>query len=517
MAGLSQVIRSHIALQPLTTEVGSTLLLDHLQLKSPSNTDRKAASTITELVGGLPIAVAHIAGSMFSSQLTLFEAIEMFEKQRLRSIWSTEKTWSTHMYDQRLNMVWDIALKELTQNAMHLIDILALLSPDAIPETMILGGEDTGTFPQGFSKSVFDSLCIPRLLTLHSVFTEIRSNLTKRQLVQRNTATSEPYLSLHRSLQLNLRDGLSTDQVKYHKVFKEAVSLVQRVFPVQHKTMSVENEKWVDYEKYQPHVQALQIVAQKSQQPIGELPSFAQLLGDAANYYWERGLLTIGVETCHFAVSIYESIPQPDLLAFSQPLTLWGLMALEMGISCREIGLRCFVRCLDLRAEYLSKAPGGGTRDEQLLYCNAWSDYSIALLEFGYYDEAERFINLNLALKSRNVTEKTYAMMFGISYGHLATIYASRRKYKEAKAFSARSVQMARVDYRPHSAALQKYLFFQANIWSDAGDLDKALASHQNILRERIEIFGPFGSHTRYSYYALGATHHKLGHLDAAE
>ncbi|EXJ85021.1 hypothetical protein A1O3_05696 [Capronia epimyces CBS 606.96] len=502
LAGLAQVIRSHIPLQPLPVEVASELLLDLLQINSPTADDKQAVSTIANQVGGLPIAIAHIAGSMFSSQLTTQEAINLFDKQRLQVIWATERTWSTHVYDQQLNKVWDIALRELTPDALHLLDILSLLSPDAIQEAMLMGAKDIGVFSEDF---------------LERIFPEIRSNLSRRQLVQRNTARSEPYLSLHRSLQINLRNSLGKNPQKYDAIFREAVWLVHKVFPVMNKTMKCENENWGVYEKYQPHVQTLQTIARKSPIPIGKVPVFAQLLADAGNYYWERGLLEIGIASCEDSVSTWQEVHNPDLMALSQPLTLWGLMAIEMGITQRKIGMDCFIRSLNLRNRYLQQADRGGTRDEKLLYCNAWSDYSICLLEFGYYATAERYLRLTLALKSQQVTEVTYPQMFGISYGHVATMYASRRMYNEAKAFSARCVKMAALTYETHSAAMQKFLFFQANLWLEAGDLEAALESHLSILKERVAIFGIFGTHTRYSYYALGATYYALGNLEMAE
>jgi hypothetical protein len=152
IAAFSQVIRNNLALTPLPPDVATELLLDLLQLKPPSENDRKAVARIVELVGGLPIAVAHIAGSMFSSQLTAQEAINLFEKQRLQPIWSSQNTWSTHAYTQRLNMVWDVALGELTPDALHVLDILSLMSPDAIHESILMGLRDLGIFAQDFEE-----------------------------------------------------------------------------------------------------------------------------------------------------------------------------------------------------------------------------------------------------------------------------------------------------------------------------------------------------------------------------
>lgn len=152
IAALAQAIKHHIPLQPLGEYEGASLLLDTLHLTSPSEAERKAATIIVKLVGGLPIAISHIAGSMFSSQLTLDEAVRMFEKERYSYLWSGEQAASTHVYYQRLEMVWDMALNELSDVEKHLLNILSFLSPDAIQEDMILAGQEIGIFESDFDE-----------------------------------------------------------------------------------------------------------------------------------------------------------------------------------------------------------------------------------------------------------------------------------------------------------------------------------------------------------------------------
>lgn len=66
--------------------------------------------TISKIVEGLPIALAYIAGLMFSSRLILDETVEMLHKQNLSYLWSSEQGPSTHAYENRLGKVWDLAL-----------------------------------------------------------------------------------------------------------------------------------------------------------------------------------------------------------------------------------------------------------------------------------------------------------------------------------------------------------------------------------------------------------------------
>ncbi|KAI1194809.1 hypothetical protein F5X97DRAFT_264166 [Nemania serpens] len=201
----------------------------------------------------------------------------------------------------------------------------------------------------------------------------------------------------------------------------------------------------------------------------------------------------------------------------SRPLTFWGLMARGMGIPQRRQMFRCYSRCIEVRTRHLKKQPDGGNADEKLLLCNAWSDYGLGCLEAGYYDEAEKYALLSLALKSRHESERTYAVMFGLVYWEFGVVYASQGKFEDAKAMADRMEKMAAIDYKPGTTAIWKFQFLKACIYFTAGDLEATLKIHQDILANRITIFGPTSTCTRYSYYATAEVHHMLGNLDQAE
>ena len=135
-----------MCLSPLDRKDGSNLLLDHVQKQCPSKSDVAESESLSEIMGGLPIAIAHVAGRILSSQMTLGEARELFENQQGKYIWSGEQTSSTHMYINQLSKVWEFALHELRPDVLELLYVLAMLDPDSIPERMII------------NDAVFDSL-----------------------------------------------------------------------------------------------------------------------------------------------------------------------------------------------------------------------------------------------------------------------------------------------------------------------------------------------------------------------
>ena len=46
--------------------------------------------------------------------------------------------WTTPLYEQTLEKVWNIALQELSGSAIELLQVISMLNPEAIPEDMLV-------------------------------------------------------------------------------------------------------------------------------------------------------------------------------------------------------------------------------------------------------------------------------------------------------------------------------------------------------------------------------------------
>ena len=351
----------------------------------------------------------------------------------------------------------------------------------------------------------------------HSV-DEIRSGLLKRQLVDRGESSSgERCLSIHRSLQINLRTTLVNDRSRRQQVFDQAVALIRGVFPSQSKIMTPVNHHWEAYEKYQPHLMSLQAIFSQAEGGLKGTYVLASLLSDEANYFWERNLLDEGVRASELAVSILDNMDQHNPNAQAQALCLRGDIELEKGFSGRRTGLDVLLKTLDIRKRYINKPPPGGTPDEQLLYANAWNDFGCGLLEFAEYAKAEKYLAHALEIKKRNTNKHDEPMMFAEAYMNLAMVRCFQSKYDEAKSLLEESVRLAEKANGQHSACAQNFTFYWATILLNSKDLEAARGKHEGILAERKDIFGTFSLRTRHSYYALAKTYQELGRLKDAE
>jgi hypothetical protein len=137
-----------VALDPLDAVDGSVVLLKYLEINGYADElmveDKKFASLIAAEVGGLPIAIAHIAGYIDQSRCSLAGFLDMFrERHRASNMWSKDLSESTtFQYERKLDTVWDIALGTLSAESNNLLSTMAMLNPDSIPEEMLISNHD---------------------------------------------------------------------------------------------------------------------------------------------------------------------------------------------------------------------------------------------------------------------------------------------------------------------------------------------------------------------------------------
>lgn len=126
------------------------MLLNYLKKDSQDDHEQRLAEEVSSFVGGLPVAIAHVAGYAAYSDCTLEELLETFRQWRRRAGVATDEAddlpasfrRAAFSYDETLAMVWNVTLRDLNRDAQDLIYILAYLNPEAVPESMIWSYHD---------------------------------------------------------------------------------------------------------------------------------------------------------------------------------------------------------------------------------------------------------------------------------------------------------------------------------------------------------------------------------------
>lgn len=116
-----------------SSDAGAAALFKYL-LREPRDPEEfSVARKISEAVGGLPLAIAAVAG--YVARFPLDKFLSSFQESS--KFWAAEKRPVLGQYDQTLNTVFNIALGDLEIDSRKLLDILAFLNPDKIPEGIL--------------------------------------------------------------------------------------------------------------------------------------------------------------------------------------------------------------------------------------------------------------------------------------------------------------------------------------------------------------------------------------------
>ena len=136
---------TRLRLEPVSQNAGADMLMKYLARDIRTDPEKHLAKEISARVGGLPVAIGHVAGYVGFSGYSLEELIETFREWRKTSGVATDEAddlpvsflEDSFSYDAALAMVWEVTLRELTEDARRLMNILAYLSPASVPQDMI--------------------------------------------------------------------------------------------------------------------------------------------------------------------------------------------------------------------------------------------------------------------------------------------------------------------------------------------------------------------------------------------
>jgi len=99
------------------------------------------AQDISIELGGLPLLLSHVAGYVEGTKAPLSSIIENLKQpSEFKRIWGYGSTTSTNFqYKEPMAKVWRLALSALKPEALQILHIMAMLSPDEVFEDMLFG------------------------------------------------------------------------------------------------------------------------------------------------------------------------------------------------------------------------------------------------------------------------------------------------------------------------------------------------------------------------------------------
>lgn len=126
-----------LQLRPLENEEGARLLLSYVEHADPSDAFEQAKLICQEL-GGLPLAIVHVADYVRQSQIPLARFLNDYQAAYSQNLADNYTSLISAQYERTYSTIWSIDLNELVPDAPDFIDTLAFLRADKVPEEIFL-------------------------------------------------------------------------------------------------------------------------------------------------------------------------------------------------------------------------------------------------------------------------------------------------------------------------------------------------------------------------------------------
>ncbi|KAI0147060.1 hypothetical protein GGR57DRAFT_264768 [Xylariaceae sp. FL1272] len=258
------------------------------------STDVGPSEEIADKLSGLPLAIHQIAGTINRRLISLKEFQDLWNREALR----------TDFYKQDSGLqpktVWTVwAFEDLSQPALSLLNLIAFMDPDQIPE---------GLLNQDKDKDVVQGMTVIDQFPRDEIdFINARTELSKSSLVRRNVDRKE--LIIHRIIQDTTRLRMGRDRLCL--TFRGAVDLLQVSWPFgefNHSTV-----RWLVCEPLVPHIAHIHTLFNESdtlQNETGAWPGLAFLFMELGWYYIERGNLSESLQVLKTAEHICSLAPK---------------------------------------------------------------------------------------------------------------------------------------------------------------------------------------------------------------
>ena len=187
-----------IDLQPFVREEAATFLQRLTTDNTDSQNDREATLVLaSDRLGGFPLALVHVAAIIRRKGLAMNEMLERYDKKTFNLELYDSTGMSTHdKYAHTLSTVW--AVEDLGKPALNLLDLIAFLEPNAIPESILEVKIDR--YPT-------DEFC-----HMQKSYEEARISLTGASLIKRDRDKKQ--LTVHRVAQEGTRNRMSAQRLK---------------------------------------------------------------------------------------------------------------------------------------------------------------------------------------------------------------------------------------------------------------------------------------------------------------
>jgi len=445
-----------------------------------SETDRSKAHEISEIMGGLPLALSQAGAYIDKTKCGLANFQDRYRKQKAKLLEDPRGLVSDH--PESIATTWSLSFDRVEQAnpaAADLLRLCAFLHPDAIPEELIIEGASELT--PGLQSIDVDP----------SVLDDAILELLRYSLVRRNPDAT---LTIHRLLQAVLKDGM--DERTQRQWAERTVRAVNRVFP------DVEFDTWSRCQRYLAQVQVCKALIDEWGMESEEA---ARLLDQAGDYLRERGQYTEAEPLLIKSLALREKILGPEHPSLALSLHNMARLYHDQGKYTKAEPL--YQQALAMREKSL-----GSEHPDLAITLNY-----LGMLYFylGKYAQAEPLHQQALAIREKVLgPEHSY---IAHSLANLATLYQAQGKYAGAEPFYQRSVAICEQALGPEHPDVASGLGLLGGLYQAQGKYAEAEPLHQRALAIREKGLGAEHPDVAACLNSLGNLYQAQGKYTEAE
>ena len=482
-----------LELSPMNREEGMLFLLRRAKLLEPEAQDEQvqqlaeqqsveyaAAQKLVTVMDGLPLALDQAGAYIEETRCSLSSYLHSFEEQchQLLDRRGASGVDHPHSVMATLRLACERSA-QLNPKALDLLHFCAFVSPDAIPESLLL--QDVSYSGQMLEPIANDQVQLDQAIAA----------LRSLSLVQRHPETQS--LSLHRLVQTVLRELMSEQERA--RWLSRVPAILNMAFP------EAIYEAWEQCERLLPHVLSCAIATPKQ----SENQNLAEVLRKAADYLCKRA-----------------RYDQAELM-YERTLRIWKqsgeLEHPEAIRSLNGLGRICFARAqFDQSEAFFQRALKMGKErlgSNTLEVAQALNGLGITYEMQGNYEQAEPL--LKQAMHIRKQVGGPEHLDLAASFNNLAMLYSKQGKEEQAEELYQQALCISEQTLEPEHPFLAYPLHGLALLYAEQGKEEQAEELYQQALHIDEHALGPEHPDVAYPLYDLAKLYVEQGRYAEAE
>lgn len=475
---------------------------------------KESAREVAERSGGLPLALCHAASFVNESSISFTDVLKIWDDTDGREEYTEYDHYldngETFGYQKTLKSAWALSMARLdaaslvgSEGSLHdaskLLDILALLDPNGISDSVVTHFEKPNAIYQGACVSNRRQHFLARGKLLKLGLIEInhsqnagKQTITIHRLVQE--AAQRRWKPVH-------APGDAKHRARKQIAFTSACYCVSEVFPRKGKGPSMISEYSVCAE-HSSHVLSLARFYQNNKGSVEPDLLFAETLAHCGWYFYERQQITSAKLVLDLAEEVCLKITSGEWNLISG-LIYNNLGAVWVILMDRSLGAQYTYKAIQHRENCLSM------EDERIQeLATSYGNYANHLRRLDPKENAVKYF-----LKGLNIRENCKGCtpdLLELTLHNIGNFFGELEEYDTAMKYIDRALSLHPQCQGPNSfIATTEYA--HGKIQCALGNFESAYEIHKTCLKHREQVKGSDHPYTAASHHRVGCLAYQLG------